>query len=36
MNVQELKEKIRIAESNGDDATAEKLKKELRSMTING
>lgn len=36
MTVQEIKEAIRIAESNGDKRSAKKLRKKLNSMTING
>lgn len=35
MSVQEVKSAIRLAESIGDQATAEQLKKQLKSMTIN-
>ena len=36
MSVIEIKEAIRVAESTGDKATAESLKAELSSMSING
>jgi len=36
MGVNELKEKIRIAESNGDMSESSRLKKLLQSMSVNG
>lgn len=36
MSVDELKEKIRIAENNGDSATAEALRNQLNQMSVNG
>ncbi len=35
-SVQEIREAIRIAESNGDNKTVAELKKKLQHMTING
>ena len=35
MNVEQIKEVIRLAESAGDNTTAEELKKKLQNMSIN-
>jgi len=35
MTVQEIKEAIRIAEANGNNATAKALRESLKQMTIN-
>lgn len=36
MSVTDIKEKLRIAEANGDNKTAEELRKQLQQMTVNG
>ena len=35
MNVEQIKEAIRLAESAGDSTTAEELKKKLQKLSIN-
>ena len=35
MDVEKLKEAIRLAESAGDTATAEQLRKQLQRMSVN-
>ena len=35
MNVEQIKEAIRLAESAGDTASAEELRKKLNAMSIN-
>ena len=36
MKIDDLKEQIRIAESNGDSEKAQQLKEKLNKMSING
>ena len=35
-NVKDLKEKLRIAEANGDTKTAQEIRAKLQQMTVNG
>jgi hypothetical protein len=36
MDINTIKEQIRIAEANGDTSTAQELREKLNQMTING